>query len=164
MRVAPYNREKAVAYAHKWAFGRNPAYYNFDKLGGDCTNFVSQCIFNGDAVMNYTPVLGWYYVSVSNRSPSWTGVEFLYKFITNNKGLGPFAEEVSIRDIEPGDFIQLKFGGDTFRHTLFVVKTGATPDVSNILVSTHTIDSDSRPLSSYSWSDIRFVHILGVRR
>jgi len=164
MRVAPYNREKAVAYAHKWAYGRNPAYYNFDKLGGDCTNFVSQCIFSGDAVMNYTPVLGWYYVSVSNRSPSWTGVEFLYSFITKNKGPGPFAEEVSIRDIEPGDFIQLKFDGESFRHTLFVVKTGVTPDVGNILVSTHTIDSDSRPLSRYSWSDIRFVHILGVRR
>ena len=164
MRVAPYNREKAVSYARKWAYGRNPAYYNFDKIGGDCTNFVSQCIFSGDAVMNYTPVLGWYYVSVSNRSPSWTGVEFLYSFITKNKGPGPFAEEVSVRDIKPGYFFQLNFGGESFRHKLFVVKTGPVPDLSNILVSTHTIDSDSRPLNSYDWSDIRYVHILGVRR
>jgi len=36
--VLPYNRVKAVEYAHKWAFGRNPKYFNFDKLGGDCTN------------------------------------------------------------------------------------------------------------------------------
>ena len=48
MRTAPYNREKAVAYAHSWAYGRNPAYYNFDKIDGDCTNFVSQCIFSGE--------------------------------------------------------------------------------------------------------------------
>ena len=43
MSVTAYDRGKAVAYAHKWAFGRNPAYYNFDKIGGDCTNFTSQC-------------------------------------------------------------------------------------------------------------------------
>jgi hypothetical protein len=36
-----YDRSAAVAYAHKWAYSRNPAYYNYDKLGGDCTNFAS---------------------------------------------------------------------------------------------------------------------------
>ena len=34
-----YNREEALAYAKKWAFGRNPIYYNFDPVGGDCTSF-----------------------------------------------------------------------------------------------------------------------------
>lgn len=29
-----YNREKAVEYAKKWALERNPAYYNFDGIGG----------------------------------------------------------------------------------------------------------------------------------
>ena len=37
--------EKAVRYAGKWAYGRNPAYFDFDGLGGDCTNFISQCIY-----------------------------------------------------------------------------------------------------------------------
>ncbi len=35
-----YDREKAVAYAREWAFSRNPEYYIFDEIGGDCTNFV----------------------------------------------------------------------------------------------------------------------------
>ncbi|MBQ2742544.1 MAG: amidase domain-containing protein, partial [Oscillospiraceae bacterium] len=35
-----YNRLYAVRYARRWAFRRNPAYYNFDEIGGDCTNFV----------------------------------------------------------------------------------------------------------------------------
>ena len=30
MRERPYDRAAAVAYARKWAFDRNPAYYNFD--------------------------------------------------------------------------------------------------------------------------------------
>jgi len=32
-----YNRANAVAYAKKWAYGRNPKYYDFSDLGGDCT-------------------------------------------------------------------------------------------------------------------------------
>ena len=54
----PYNRAAAVAYAEKWAFSRNPEYYDFHGIGGDCTNFVSQCIYAGCGVMNYTPEYG----------------------------------------------------------------------------------------------------------
>ncbi len=52
MREVGYNRQAAVEYAEKWAFKRNPAYLNFDSLGGDCTNYASQCIFAGAKVMN----------------------------------------------------------------------------------------------------------------
>jgi hypothetical protein len=63
-----YSREKAVAYARKWAHERNPAYYNFDSLGGDCTNFCSQCLYAGCGIMNYTRDTGWYYTSLNNRT------------------------------------------------------------------------------------------------
>lgn len=36
-----YDREAAVAYAHRWAMGRNPAYLDFHGIGGDCTNVGS---------------------------------------------------------------------------------------------------------------------------
>ena len=55
-----YNCEKAVAYAEEWAFRRNPRYLSFDGIGGDCTSFISQCLYTGSGVMNYTPVMGWY--------------------------------------------------------------------------------------------------------
>ena len=58
MREIPYDRNAAVAYARKWAMDRNPAYYNFDGIGGDCTNFASQSIYAGSKIMNYTPVMG----------------------------------------------------------------------------------------------------------
>ncbi len=54
MKSILYNRDVVAEYAYKWAFRRNPEYYNFDSIGGDCTNFVSQCIFAGAGVMNYT--------------------------------------------------------------------------------------------------------------
>ena len=55
----PYRRDLAVAYAHRWAYGRNPAYFDYEELGGDCTNYASQCLFAGVGVMNYTPTYGW---------------------------------------------------------------------------------------------------------
>ena len=65
--LMPYNREKAVEYADTWAMGRNPAYYDYSNLGGDCTNFISQCLYAGGGIMNYTRDLGWYYNNVTTR-------------------------------------------------------------------------------------------------
>jgi len=100
-----YNRNKAIEYAHKWLHGRNPAYYDFDKIGGDCTNFISQCLYSGCGKMNYTRDIGWYYNSPQNRAAVWSGVEYLYKFLINNKGAGPYASEISIENAEAGDII-----------------------------------------------------------
>lgn len=100
-----YNRANAVAYAKKWAYGRNPKYYDFSDLGGDCTNFASQCIYAGSGVMNYTPTYGWYYISVNNRAPAWTGVDELYRFLTTNRGAGPRAILTDLSQIQNGDII-----------------------------------------------------------
>ena len=153
-----YNRDRAVLYAHTWAFKRNPRFYNFDALGGDCTNFASQVLYSGGKVMNYKSLYGWYYKDLKNRTPSWSGVEFLYKFLTTNST--PYAELVDVRDIVYGDLIQLSFTGNEFKHTLVVVEAGNPADISNILIATHTYNFDYRPLSTYAWSDIRFLHII----
>ena len=47
-------------------------------------------------LMNYTPTMGWYYSSGSNRSPSWTGVVYLYNFLTGNKSAGPYLSLIHI--------------------------------------------------------------------
>lgn len=53
MLFRPYDRLEAVSYAHRWAYGRNPAFYDYEEIGGDCTNYASQCIYVGTGVMNY---------------------------------------------------------------------------------------------------------------
>lgn len=98
MKEKEYNREKAYEYAEKWAFKRNPQYYNFDSVGGDCTSFASQCIYAGSNVMNYTKEKGWYYINGNNKSASWSGVEFLHKFLTQNKFVGSYGKEVEIEE------------------------------------------------------------------
>lgn len=155
----PYLRERAVTYAKKYAFGQNPIFGNFRGIGGNCTNFVSQSIYAGSCVMNYTPTFGWYYISLNDRSPSWTGVEFFYNFITENKGVGPFGRSASLDEIEIGDVIQLGNNEDGFYHTLLVV--GFEGD--DTLVAAQTDDAYRRPLSTYTYDFSRFIKILGVR-
>ena len=159
----PYRRLNAVLYAHHWAYGRNPRFYDYEELGGDCTNFASQCVYAGAGVMNYTPVYGWYYIDPDNKAPAWTGVEYFYSFLTRPQiSLGPVARETDdLRLAQPGDVIQLRFSGPVFQHSPVVVQTspGGSPD--KILLAAHSSDADWRPLSSYEYEAYRVLHILG---
>lgn len=160
MRVKEYNRTAVVAYAQKWANLRNPKYYNFDPVGGDCTSFASQCIYAGSLIMNYD-TYGWYYINGNMKSASWSGVEFLYEFLTKNKGVGPFGKEVSsLNEIIIGDIIQLSFDGTHFGHTLTVT---ANKSEKEKLVSAHTYDVFNKPLEQYIYQKARYIHIEGVR-
>lgn len=162
MKIVEYDRIKAIEYAKKWAYSRNPQYYNYDSVGGDCTNFISQCIYNGCKIMNYN-TNGWYYKNANNKSASWTGVEFLHDFLITNKSVGPFGKIVDIQDVQIGDIAQLSFNGSTFGHSQLIVEKTQN-NLENILVATHTFDSYGRRIASYSYIDIRFIHIEGIRK
>lgn len=165
MRFIPYNREKAVAYANYWAYRRNPQYYDFSEIGGNCTNFASQCLYTGTGVMNYTPTYGWYYTSINDRAPAWTSVEYFNRFITTNTGSGPYGENVDIADILVGDFVQLKFNGKSvFGHTPVVVSIVDKSSPAGIYIAANSYDCDCRPLSTYqNVAEYRYIHILGAR-
>ena len=155
----PLDVDRGVQYARRWAYSRNPAFYDFDSLGGDCTNFVSQCIYAEGAVMNYTKDLGWYYISLSDRAAAWTGVEYFYRFIVSNEGAGPFGETVPVYNARRGDVIQL--GSDSgFYHSLYVISSQG----GIIYVAAHTNDTYGRPLDSYYFDKARCLHIIGARR
>ena len=160
MKIIDYDRDKSVAYAKKWAYGRNPKFYDFSNLGGDCTNFASQCIYAGAGVMNYTPTFGWYYKNLNDRTPSWTGVEYLYNFLVGNEGAGPFAEEVPLNKLEAGDIVQLGRATGDFYHSPVVVGFRR----GQILVAAHSYDVFGKPLSSYVFPRARGIHIKGVRK
>lgn len=158
MKEKIYDRQKSIEYAKKWAYGRNPKYYNFDPVGGDCTSFISQCIYAGSGIMNYNQY-GWFYKNGNNKSPSWSGVEYLYKFLTQNKGVGPYGEEVGVQSIQKGDVIQLSFDGKIYGHSLLIVEK----DLNKILIATHTQDEYGRNIATYNFNKIRYIHINGVR-
>lgn len=159
MEYKEYDRLATIEYAKKWALARNPKYYNFDYVGGDCTSFASQCIYAGSKVMNYTKDYGWYYNNGNNKSPSWSGVEYLYQFLTNNKGIGPQAIETTQNKIEIGDIAQLSFDGEKFEHTLVMVKIESKFNLRGIKIASHTFDSLEKPISEYTFQKIRWLHI-----
>ena len=164
--ITQYNRRRAVAYARRWAFDRNPLFFDFTGRGGNCTNFISQCLLAGCCQMNYTRDFGWYYISSDDRAAAWTGVEFFYNFIVDNAvgdgiggGLGPFGREVRGQLLLPGDVIQLGRNDGDYYHTLLVVGYGRR----TYLVAAQSDNAFNRPLSSYSYSRIRYIHIEGCR-
>lgn len=155
MRSFDYNRNKAIEYAKKWALSRNPKYFDFHGIGGDCTNFASQCIYAGAGVMNYTKDYGWYYISPSNRSAAWSGVQYLYRFLTTNESVGPVGRNAELSELKLGDVIFLS-NGQRLYHTLVV--SGFDSD-GEILICAHTVDSYMRRLDSYMYYSTFPVHI-----
>lgn len=158
MKIIEYDRKKAVEYASEWAKNRNPNFYNFDAIGGDCTNFVSQCLYAGCKVMNYQKIFGWYYNSIYDRAPAWTGVEFLYSFLLKDNRIGPFASLTDRINIELGDVIQLGHANGDYFHTLIVTSLSN----NDIYLSSHTRDFYNAPLYFFNYSLIRYLHIEGV--
>ena len=158
-----YDRQAAVEYAREWASKRNAPLYAFEAIGGDCTNFVSQCLYAGSGVMNYTPVYGWYFISPDDRSASWSGVQFLYDFLTSNSGAGPYGVELPLFLAQIGDVIQLSFDGESFTHTVIITRILLFPTPSSILIAAHSNDALDRPLNTYNYKAVRLIHIVGAR-
>lgn len=164
--VRPYERERAVEYARRWAMARNPLFTDFAGVGGDCTNFVSQSVLAGSCQMNMTETFGWYFVSAENRAPSWTGVDEFFDFMTGMgdfppllSRVGPFGYITDREYVSPGDVVQLANADGEFYHTLIISDIA---DDGEILVTAHTNDVLDRPLSSYRNASERFIRIIGV--
>ena len=143
-----YNRLPAVQYARRWAFRRNPAYYNFNEIGGDCTNFVSQCLYAGGIQMSYLP-LGWYYNSLNDRAPAWTGVNEFWNFGTSNTGVGLKLTECELRDLDVGDIIEL-YNAQKYYHNLFVTSID-----NGIRLSAHDNPVFNTLLERYNYVSLR---------
>lgn len=151
-----YNRAEAVDYARKWATGRNPDYMDYEDLGGDCTNFISQCLHhggipfdhNGDAMSKH-----WYWYSEHDRTPSWTGVHALRTYLLGNNDLGTchpgvYATVCHWQDLEPGDLVQKEIDGN-LTHTMIVTKKVLDDQgkVIDYLICQHSYDLEDFPLS-----------------
>ena len=153
-----YDRQKAVEYAHTWWKYRNPDFYDFEDIGGDCTNFVCQCLLFGGFKMNH---YDWYYQSLNYRSYSWTGVNEFYSFLISNKtDFGPKGKIVGINELEIGDVVQLAINSEVFHHTTIITNIQQPASPETIFITCHTNDAIDIPLSSYAYKKLRFIKIL----
>ncbi|NCC78805.1 MAG: hypothetical protein EOM07_04295 [Clostridia bacterium] len=107
--------------------GSGVPYYDFSKIDAayDCTNFVSHALLAGGANPKYTST-GWYYRSLSDRTPSWSGVTQLHSYlVTSTTGLRgtsssyfPYAQTDSAL-FSDGDILQFN-NGSIWRHSTII--------------------------------------------
>ena len=143
-----YNRKAAVEYARTWALDRNPKYKDYELWGGDCTNFISQCIHAGNIPFDHQgrDVFGRYILRNNNEN-------------TDNHGI--YAVEAEYNELEEGDIIQLIYEGRAF-HTMIVsqVILDDRGYLLDYLVCQHTYDLIDYPLSQ-KIGERRYIKILG---
>ena len=156
--MVEYNRDLAVQYAKTWALSKNPKYFHFAGIGGDCANFISQCLLAGGGKMNYDKYYGWFYVNKDNRSPSWTSVKYLQRFLLVNKIPGFKSKIMPINKLQVGDIIQIRQNPHEFNHTVIISKITSR----DIYVCAHSYDALDKPLSSYKALELKGIHIVGI--
>ncbi|MGI2297900.1 amidase domain-containing protein [Paenibacillus sp. GXUN7292] len=163
-----YKRDLAVAYADRWWNEGNPRYEQFEV---NCTHYVSQCIFAGNAPMNYTGKRssGWWYRGRDKGqelwSYSWAVSHAMNTYLAAARKSGLRAQMVSSADqLSLGDVITYDWAGDgRFQHSTIVTAFDA---FGMPLVNANTVPSRHRYWDysdSYAWTpntQYRFFHII----
>lgn len=142
-----YDRQKAVEYALRFGKQPNPNYHYFKlygNIGGDCTNFVSQCLLAGGITQVFDGESPWWYRDHNKWSISWINAHSLYwclKIRERQNLNGPRGVEVpTVDELEIGDIIfyeNIKGGIDHaaiitgYRYGLPTI-TQHTPELVNI--------------------------------
>lgn len=154
----PYDRAAAVAYAEKWVGKRNADWADFTGKGGNCQNFVSQCLFaagiprdiSGDAVWSWSKS-GSHMWEDEVTSNAWINVAEFRRYAAGNRGYGLVAVTgAPFMEGEPGDVIQMGFPGGWNHAVLIgsVVKDEQRRTV-DYLIDSNTTDVKNFPVSAY---------------
>lgn len=166
-----YDREGALAYAGQYAMGRNGDWVDYTGSGGNCQNYVSQCLLAGGIPMDTqgSAVWKWYGSGLSNapgaegRSSSWTSVTSFRQYAADNTGFGLVAlVDAPYYTGQPGDLIQMGTG-DGWRHTVIITQTvtDGTGETADYLVDSNTSDMRDYPASLYGYPICSLTHIVG---
>ncbi|MCD8199527.1 MAG: leucine-rich repeat protein [Coriobacteriaceae bacterium] len=120
-----YNASAAVKYADRYALSYNKSYRNFNSVGGDCANFVSQCLdaggLNQVVGSEYASPKVWYYKSGSNCSSSWIYCPTQVNFMSL---VGTYVSNPGKKKITAGNPVYYKNGG-VWAHATICVGTNS---------------------------------------
>ncbi len=159
-----YERVKAIRYAELWWNEYNPI---FPALNDDCTNFISQCLFNGRLAMTKSAnrTIGWWYqfehpFSSEPWSNSWTLSSLLFHYLTHHVGAVRLS---AAKELKMGDVIFYDWDGTgRFHHSAIVTDFDEYGDP---VVNAHSDASYHRPYTyfdSRAWSGrtkYAYIHI-----
>ena len=152
-----------LQHAHQWAYGRNPAFYDYENVGREIRQLrPSQCVFQRQRCDELT-FFSWYYIDANQKSPSWTGVPYFWNFMTRQApSVGPVAQPLG------GPAARGPGAAELQRRGVPAYAGGGAGDGAH-----HPGDGTDRcpqlrrrqpALSTYTFQDIRFLHVLGTIR
>ena len=131
-----YNVANAIAYADKYCINYNSSYNSYKGRGGDCANFVSQCLYAG----GFKQDSEWY-----KHSVAWINV---MKQIAHFKAYGTFLNATNSNLIK-GNPIYFDWNGDsTYDHATICVGRNN----SGIAI----LDSHTKDLYHATWTNWSF--------
>ena len=143
-----YNRIAAVNYATRYALIPNKEYRYFKSAndnGGDCTNFLSQCLRAGGAPMDYNDLRPWWYDMRQGRaSVSWAVAHSLYWYLKSNQSSNRNAikglEVNNMDELELGDLIFYENFNNVIFHGAVITSFVEVNGKREPLISQHTTD------------------------
>ena len=151
-----YNPQNAVTYANTYWKSYNKAYANWSNYGGDCANFISQCLRAGGKIYegsNPRDLSNWFSKGNKNNinlvSATHRGANaFKYYWKKNAYSYKKFYKESeeSFKYGNIGDVISLLAENDMAYHTLIIVNY---TDNNEFIVASHTLDTNSSRLGEY---------------
>lgn len=159
-----YDRERAVAYANKyaglaWGAGNegkyNGKYKNYNHLGGDCTNFASQVLGDPQEGGGLAMRGPWRYHFGSGGTRTWVQTDAFKHFLLNSGyaqriALGHFEDLIKSTDKHPQSPFWELASGDLIAHVMhndvdhFSIVTGFDSH-GYPLVNSHTADRYRAP-------------------
>lgn len=165
IRAPRYSRVDAVGYATKYALKPNPnyKYFSLTNTGGDCSNFLSQCLRAGGGIMSSD----WWYRHSSHPNTNydtwalaWAVAHSLYWCLKVNAGTNTSSikgiEVNNVNLLELGDLIFYEDSGGKIFHSAIVTY------ISNyeVLISQHSYEAlNISYLKTWSAKKTHFVKI-----
>lgn len=173
-----YNPEVAIQYAMAWVDPvetvRNEAQFGiYDEYGGNCNNYISQCLNAGGIPMDYfgngDTQWKWYSDEVNleetelGRSPAWAGVAEFYTYARENTGYGLKAVvDDNVYSGSVGDVLQFGHDGE-WAHSVIITEVirDKNGKVLDYLINSNTTDRINYPASAYGYAEQRLIKIIG---
>lgn len=169
-----YDRQAVAKAAKKYAYNYNTLFTEYTGVGGDCTNFVSQCIWQSpgwgfDRIGKNNSVKWACKKNSMNKyayeTVSWVGVNELWTYLQTNDspsqagtvyGVSATTSGYNSSNVQLGDVIQL-YNGNKWVHSIIVSEI--TDGI--VYCAAHTGNYDRRKLSEYinNYPKYRVAHI-----
>lgn len=159
----PYDRDAAYDYLMAYCDKRNPAWYAYDDVGGNCMNFGSQVLLAGGIPEDERGDEAWYWDGQNDLDLSWINVGRFYDYCRDNEGFGLVADtEAGYYTGEVGDVLIVGFAGD-HRHTTVIsdIVRDAEGNTVDYLITCNTTNYRDFPAAAYYYTFHRLVKIYG---